>query len=373
MYYAIFPSLDSTIYELFPLRNTGIDQILELKKISRNIVDIDGYYYGDIYNSRILIKFNLNNISSSISSGTFSGSNFQYFLNLKATEAVNLPTSYTVYCYPISESWENGVGNYNDYPQVKEGVSWRYRDGYRTGNGTEWSLSDFVSDTTGSYNTESGGANWYYGESYECSQSFDYVNPDLRIDVTKIIKLWLSGSIVNNGFIIKRSDSDEASAAHLGSIKYFGKDTHTVFSPKLEVLWDDADLSGLSSFTQISNSEIIVSFKDFRKEYKENTVAKIRFSVRDRFPARTYSTSSYYSANKRLPQNSYFSIVDTATKNIIIDFGDHSKVSCDSNGNYVKINFNSFLPERFYSIIFKCEIDDSTIFIDNGFDFKVVR
>ena len=46
---------DTTIYETDPYRNTGLDQILELRKEGDNST-------GDLSESRILIKFDLSNI-----------------------------------------------------------------------------------------------------------------------------------------------------------------------------------------------------------------------------------------------------------------------------------------------------------------------
>ena len=43
----IYPIKDSTIYEQFPAKNTGIDSILEINKTIDNILPIA------IYNSRI--------------------------------------------------------------------------------------------------------------------------------------------------------------------------------------------------------------------------------------------------------------------------------------------------------------------------------
>ena len=54
--------------------------------------------------SRILIKFDVTEISRSVSDGSIS-SNSTFKLKLKTTEASELPVDYTVYGYPISQSW----------------------------------------------------------------------------------------------------------------------------------------------------------------------------------------------------------------------------------------------------------------------------
>ena len=68
------------------------------------------------------------------------------------------------------------------------------------------------------------------------------------MDVTDIVNRWLSGSIPNDGFIIKRSGSiantdtntDEGNATHLGRFSFFSRETHTIYQPKLEVVWNDS-------------------------------------------------------------------------------------------------------------------------------------
>ena len=75
MIYKIFPRYDTVLYEGVSTQNAGIDQILEINKVSDddNIPE----------NTRALIKFDLTDISESISDGTISGSNlssaFIYF------------------------------------------------------------------------------------------------------------------------------------------------------------------------------------------------------------------------------------------------------------------------------------------------------
>ena len=66
----------------------------------------------------------------------------------------------------------------------------------------------------------------------------------MRMDVTDITKKWLSSSIANEGFIVKRSGSignldsntDEGSTSRLGNFAFFSRDTHTIYQPKLEVI-----------------------------------------------------------------------------------------------------------------------------------------
>jgi len=207
------------------------------------------------------------------------------------------------------------------------------------------------------------------------SQSFAFADPDIRMDVTNIVKLWLSGSIPNNGFIVKRSDTDETSGEILGSLKFFSTDTNTIYIPKLEAVWDDSTFN-TGSLTEINDDNMVIYFKNLQAYYREASNVKLRMGVRPAYPALTYSTSSNYLINYYLPSSSYYSVKDTVTEETIIPFDtNYTKVSCDSNGSYINLKLNTFLPERFYRIIIKTVQDggDRTLIHDNGYYFKVVR
>ena len=62
---------------------------------------------------------------------------------------------------------------------------------------------------------------------------------------------WLSGSISNDGFIVKEkwyvgnldSDTDEGNTKRFGNLSFFSSDTHTKYPPTLETVWDDSSWS----------------------------------------------------------------------------------------------------------------------------------
>lgn len=369
MYYSIYPQYDATIYEKHPERNTGVDQILELRKIAINSEDPEGGYWSSTFNSRILIKFNLSEISASIVSGDIP-TNAKYYLSMFLATGNDLPVDYTIYAYPVSESWTNGNGNYGDFPETKQGVSWKYRTGYP--ELLKWSSGSNVDK---SFQSTEGGGSWYTGSGYEASQSFNYIQPDLRMNITDIVNKWLTNNITNNGLIIKRSNTDESGSSVFGSLKYFSKDTHTIYLPKLEILWDDSNLSGTGSFTQVGENYIF-SPTNIKPFYLESSRAKIRFRARDKYPVRTYATSSNYIQNKRLPTSSFYSVRDYVTGETIIPFdSNYTKVSCDNQGNYINLRMNAFLPERYYELVFKVETEGGNVveYLDNKYLFKVTR
>lgn len=373
MIYSIFSDKDNTIYEFTnnvssETMNTGLDSILELEKVI--------FYNTNFnipYNSRILIKFDISDVLNIIGSASF---NAKYYLNLYSSKMQAIPLNYTIMAHPISGCWDMGTGNKSDVPFVTNGSSWYYRD-----NGiskTFWGTGSLSTDVVGNYidafNAYVGGV-WYSGSSYDCSQSFsNNETTDLRIDVTKIVKLWLNNSIANEGFIIKKSDLLEQSIDYYSSFTYFSQDTNTIYLPKLEVCWDDS-LFSTGSLLPVVNDEISIYFKNLKKDYQQGSKAKIRLVARDIYPEKNYVTNGLqYKTVKYLPTSSYYSIRDAATDDIIVPFDKNAtKISCDSEGNYFNIWFNSMQPERFYRFIIKIEIDEQEIYFDNNYIFKVRR
>jgi hypothetical protein len=390
MIYTIYPKFDSTIYEKTESLNTGTDSVLEL---SHQLIGSSSKY-----NSRILLKFDTSGIESDVNSGKIS-SNAKYYLQLRTSDVREIPQEYTVYAYPLSGSWSNGTGKYTNTPATTDGVSWKYRSSKSAG--ILWGVSevtgglnyewDEISDSwvdanlifgalyasvTGSYFSSVGGGTWWTFENTTCTQSFSYETSDIYMDVTPIVKKWITGSgrFNNDGFILKFSDNIESSNETLVSLKFFSSDSNTVYVPKLHIVWDDSTFS-TGSLTQILFDNSLVNVR-LNQSYSETEKTKIRISVNEKYPQKTYTTESYYTKNFYLPTSSYYEIRDAHTDEIIIPFNTTgSKISCDANGNYFKLWMNSFQPERFYRVLIKSETDggDVSRIFDNNYYFKVSR
>lgn len=372
MYKILYCEKDTTLYSQFPTKNVGTDQILELSKLTAGAPSLendDTVYYGNTYNSRILIKFDLTDVSRSISLGKIDQTTAQYYLTLSAASSTELPISYTVWAYPVSGSWTNGSGFYNSTPSITNGSSWYYKTNNLVAD--TWLTSSFNTNSTGSL---TGGGNWF--TSSFASQSFNYELPDLRMNVTNIVNSWITGSFPNDGFVLKLSDSVESDSSIFGNVQFFSKDSNTVYLPKLEIYWDSTDLSGTGSFSEIGSDDFVLNAKNLRETYSTQEKPKVRFSVRERFPTQTYATSSVYLESKRLPTGSYFQIQDVVTDEIIVPFNEiGTTVNCDANGNYIQIDCSSIMPERYYKLIVKSLFDggDTIRTIDGGHIFRIRR
>ncbi len=51
----------------------------------------------------------------------------------------------------------------------------------------------------------------------------------------------------------------------------------------------------------------------------------------------------------------------------------YTKVSCDNTSNYIYIDMNGFMPERYYRLQFKIKDGFTEQYIDDDVYFKVVR
>ena len=224
--------------------------------------------------------------------------------------------------------------------------------------------------------TNEGGGAWYtasFGSGKSYYQSFTKYTNNLNVEVTDYISEWLDGTRTNNGFIVKKSKTDEQSTTKFGSIKFFSSDTNTIYPPVLEVRWDDTTFV-TGSLEALNTDDMIVYVKNLNTEYKESSKGKIRVYGRERFPARTFSSTSNYTLVKYLPTTSYYSVVDAETEQVIIPFDtNYTKVGCDSEGNYFNFWFNGLQPERFYKFVFRVDQNGMTKYFDDNFYFKVVR
>ena len=319
MHYLIFPQKDSWIYSKYPNYNNGLDEILEIKK---EITDTTVDY------SRVLIQFDTSSFpTAAIQSGSF-------YLNLYAANPLKLPSDYTIDVYPISQSWAQGTGYPSSNIQKEDGVTWNTRS---TNSNWNNSGSDYIS-------------------TISCSQGFSYNVADIRIDVTSIVKSWISGTFPNYGFLVKRAKTEETSSLDEANLTFYSMDTHTVNLPILEAMWDDSifitgstqliysgnvqgymtdgTMSGIfsntsghintssfsTSYLQVSSSvisssnmvmtgsfsnvlsgstfqpvttdELSISMRNLKKEYKYATDARMRIFSKDLYQRKTFTNTN---------------------------------------------------------------------------------
>jgi hypothetical protein len=354
MIYFLTASKDATVYLQQPNQNTGLDEILEVQKV----------YYGNIKDvSHALLKFDMGYLSSSITDGSVQLNSAH--LILRETESNEIPLEYTLYANPIFGSWEMGGGNRFD-EITTSGVTWNYREG---DSNVEWVQSEFEPNTTASINNGTGGV---WRTDYEATQIFNYQSADIEMDVKSLIDAWLSGSVSNEGIILRHSSDKERDTQDYGQLKFFSKETHTIYQPKIRVGWDD-QIFNTGSLSALTANDIKVSVTNLKKEYKLNSIAKLRILGRELYPLKTFTNTFAYNVIKYLPQTTYYQIKDLNSNDVIIPFSDYTKVSCDIDGNYIKLNLSNWEVDRKYKIEFKIETNGGIEYFDDTIIFGVVK
>lgn len=362
--YKLFSSKDSFIYTEKQLANNGRDELLE----------VGGYHTSAGGNTlRTLIQFDTAELQDVINNKA-GGGTVRTDLHMYLSYANELPIEFNMNCYPLAESWDEGTGKFGDTPTNKTGCSWNYRN---AGAADHWKTGSFATYVTASFKSDvMGGGTWYTASadgSLEGTQTFNKNSDlDLNINISNAVLKHYSGSLANNGFVVKLPNNLENNLSASVRLKYYGNDTNTIYPPSLDIKWDDYTHS--SSLTEITDPEVVVSIKNNKGNYTDEGKQRFRIHSRPKYPTRTFTTSSAYTVNYTLPTASYWGLRDENTEEMVFDFDTtYTKISADNTSNYFDIYMDGLQPERYYRLLIKTEIDGSTSIVDTDQTFKVVR
>ncbi len=339
MHHFIFPTRDTWISsgsnkitgETFTDQNFGRDQILEVKK--------EFYNYSFDYPTRALVNFSgdeFTELSKSVADGTIP-SDASYRLRLYEAEGNSdlSETQYTLLIQPVSESWQEGTGKFGDNPKKTEGCSWKNRQNTITSTAITWKNND---------GTDSDGPSVLSVSS--SAQAFINTKPDVDVNVTSMVNMWIEGQYDNNGMIIRFTGTQETDNITQAKLKFFSRNTHTIFSPRLEVRWDDhlpctgSNTGSLNELTMSGLTDNFLYMKGLRESYKVGERVKFRVGARKRYIQKTFNTSVQTVTGSYIPEGSgSYAIKDVATDEFIVPFEDsagtsYTKLSCDSDSNY---------------------------------------
>lgn len=398
--YNIFASADATIYSRYPVKNTGLDSILEVsvknsqdgnRFLYRKPITENPYYTYDLaansnYSTsdayfpstdirRSLLQFSDQDINKlkTFASQSRSGS-YQANLQLFLATAQNLSTTYSLDVFPVAQSWCMGTGRYAQVPESVNGVSWAYT--CISGSSPTWAEDAFVWDNIDLPKWESASLNWNYlpgpGDTYfvgsggswtspEATQSFDYMaNKDINTDITAIMSGWFSGSIPNNGLIVKHPQVIEEDPNAFIDLKFFSVDTHTIYPPTIQFKWDDSYYYPQSANFVLSD-QITVTLANNPGQFSQGENYKMRLSTRLTYPPRQFTTSSVYLTNLILSENTCWALQDVKTGETVVDFDENfTKLSCDSVGNYFNLYTSGLEINRYYRLLVKTSIYSTT-------------
>ena len=401
--YKIFPSKDTTLYSLFPNMNTGLDPIIEATQTSftpgtpnpqssRFLVAFDGNTIEDILENKMGVSgsVQLQNTSSY-------QVNLQCFISTATGVDIN-PTGTLLEIYYVSENWSMGTGQYLDDPISTDGATWYW---VNYSGSTAWQTSGFPTGVTASFtgsgtnrdtnNSYAGGGTWYTGSAnnkwnsntfpISASQTFNYsTDKDLNTTITNIIGAWYTGSLPDGGnnefygFLVKQNPEFIYNRNYQPELKYFSVDTNTIYPPALQFSWRDFTWDTSSNISVLNTLPARVALNQNPGVFYSQSVNIFRVNSAPEYPPAVWQTSSLYTENYYLPQESYYAIKDLSTNEYVVEFDNRfTQLSADSTGSYFKLYMNGLQEERYYKLLFKHHNDDGITIYNDNYYFKITK
>jgi ribosomal protein S11 len=215
--------------------NMGASDILEAFVIhGQTSASIDA---ANAEQSRIIIQFPIDELTTDISNGVVPSSSLEYRLKLyNAPHAGTTPLSYSLKVEMLSQDWTEGRGldmeNYSDLGS-----------------------SNWINRQIGSAWTNNGGQT-HAGAINSSSYFFSLGTEDIDLDLNFAVSQWRSGAKSNYGLLLRNTDA--AVSGTEGSFytkKFFGRDSEYYFKrPVLEVRWDSGRKDNRGNFSVSSSA-----------------------------------------------------------------------------------------------------------------------
>lgn len=210
-FYNVYPTKDTFITNIVTGSNVGASPVLSVFAQKDSGTEI----------ARALLQFNMTELSGKIyNERSIPSSSVSYILkmfDMKHGETV--PTSFDLNVYPLSRSFDEGSGiDADNFVDV----------GY-----ANWSAATSVASwaATGSD----------YISSMSASQHFDQGSEDLEMDVTAIVRAWMTGALPQNGLVLKLADTEENNAVNYFIKKFHSRESKFVDKiPYIQARWNDA-------------------------------------------------------------------------------------------------------------------------------------
>jgi hypothetical protein len=215
---------------------------------------------------RTLIQFDLTELSGKIYSDLLiPSSSVTYLLkmfNMRHDDTV--PTSYDLFAYPLSRSWDEGTGIDDDNHTDDGVVNWQQ----------PISTADWVATGSDFLNTLD------YGSG---SQHFDRGDENLEVDISDLVINWLTGGLGNNGVVIKLGSAEEDSATDYYRKVFHGRETKFIDRiPHIEARWEKIlkDHRNNFAYDQDSNLYLYNFVRGELANLSEPVIVKIRDNLK---------------------------------------------------------------------------------------------
>lgn len=231
MLYRIYPDRDTflTNFQLQNVQRTGSNfgnsEILHLFK-QAGVSGAVGVAASSSL-ARILTRFDLSAFQALTGSSAVPADGITYVLRMSdAQHDRTLPSSFDVEVQAVAQDWDEGRGRDVDRFADRGVANW------------DKAKSNVLWTTPGAS-----------GSGPIATQHFDSGHENLEVDVTSIVQLWMSGTLANNGFLVRVSSSQEQDG-----LDYYTKMFHsreTFFKdkrPYLEARWDRSTRDDRNNF-----------------------------------------------------------------------------------------------------------------------------
>ena len=162
-------------------------------------------------------------------------------------------------------------------------------------------------------------------------------------------------------------------------LKFFSRQTNTIYSPKLELRWDDhlpatgSNTGSLTTLDLSGQTENYLYQLHTRESYKETETVKFRFGARKRYIDKSFTTSVQTVSGSYFAEGSAsYSVIDMATNEDVIPFSSYTTMSCDPISPYFTQDLNTFEPNRAYKVLVKVKHNDGQVIVyDEDFEFII--
>lgn len=246
-----------SVYRIYPSKSNTIasGSAFEFINSSQNPVS-DLFYGGGFFDSgiyrennisRMLLYFDLNSLVEKFNDLTINSDKVtSYKLVLKnsvpsdkilvpeyqnATINKAIASSFDLIAFPINKEWDEGRGyDLFDISYLLKSSGNLRLTGYSNWN---FAKSNDPWDEPGVFSNPTGSTTYY------STQHFQLGSEDINMDVTNIVKDWLSGGSQNHGIAIAYSRPIELESGNTRNISsFFTQKTNSAFKPYLEINYD---------------------------------------------------------------------------------------------------------------------------------------
>jgi hypothetical protein len=234
--------------------------------------------------SRILVQFPTNDIVTDRNLGRIPNSgSVQFYLRLfNVKHPFSVPRKFYASINPLSQSWEEGYG------LDMEGYTDKGFIANLGGYGTTWLYA-----SSGSlWDTE--GGEYLTGSGHDLTYYFETGLEDIELDITPLVESWMSGTLPNNGLLVKLSSSfeDGSQLTSFYTKKFSARGSEFYFSrPCIEARWNPTVVDDRNNF--YASSSLLSAADNTMSLYFYNKVGgALKNIVNNPLPAVKFYTDS---------------------------------------------------------------------------------